>query len=72
LDVEIGKEEGNNYSYFYLKYLFTLRLYYHMGELKNSGIWKYPYAIKISYKGANIKGYIGSFFICAKLSFQLF
>jgi len=72
LDVEIGKEEGNNYSYFYLKYLFTLRLRYSDGELKNSSIWKYPYGSKIYYKEANIKGYIGSFFICAKLSYNVF
>jgi len=72
LDVEIGREYGSNYSYFYLEFLYTLWLHYRNGELISRRIEKYPYAIKIQYKEANIKGYIGSFFICAKLSSNLF
>ncbi len=70
LDVEIDKVEGNGYN-LYLKCLYTLLLYYNMGELKDVHIWKYPSVVKIHYENVIVKGYIGSFFICAKLSFDI-
>ena len=65
---EIGVE--GNYSYLYVEYLYTLVFYYHRGDLLDVNIYKYSHASIISYKKANLKGYIGSFFICAKLSFD--
>ena len=68
-DVEIDKVEGNSYN-FYLYCLYTLVLYYNMGELKDVHIWN-PGVIKFRYENVIVKGYIGSFFICAKLSFNI-
>ena len=70
LDVEIDKVEGNSYN-FYLDCLYTLMLYYYLGELKSVNILKYQHVVKIRYENVIVKGYIGSFFICAKLSFDI-